>query len=71
MQTFCSDPQMLLTVCLFKPRIWNHALAQMIQTLQLSGLTLVGLRVVTLDRSNASALLPAESVAENDFVTKK
>ncbi|XP_076608322.1 dynein axonemal assembly factor 8 [Chaetodon auriga] len=55
------DPQTLLTVCLFKPRIWNHTLAQMIRTLRLSGLTLVGLRVVTLDRSDASSLLPAES----------
>ncbi|XP_070836839.1 dynein axonemal assembly factor 8 [Chaetodon trifascialis] len=55
------DPQMLLTVCLFKPRMWNPAPAQMIRTLQLSGLTLVGLRVVTLDRSDASSLLPAES----------
>ncbi|XP_044036470.1 dynein axonemal assembly factor 8 isoform X2 [Siniperca chuatsi] len=55
------DPQMLLTVCLLKPRIWNHALAKIVRKLQLRGLTLVGLRVVTLDKSNANSLLPAES----------
>ncbi|XP_051243484.1 dynein axonemal assembly factor 8 isoform X2 [Dicentrarchus labrax] len=55
------DPQMLLTVCLFKPGIWNHALAEIVWKLQLSGLRIVGLRVVTLDRSNATSLLPAES----------
>ncbi|KAA8585282.1 hypothetical protein FQN60_003976 [Etheostoma spectabile] len=38
-------PQMLLTVCLFKPGIWNHSLAKIGQKLQLSGLTLVGLHV--------------------------
>ncbi|KAI3359678.1 hypothetical protein L3Q82_014056, partial [Scortum barcoo] len=55
------DPQMLLTVCLFKPRVWYHALVKIVHKLQLSGLTLVGLRVVTLDRSSAALLLPAET----------
>ncbi|XP_032392881.1 uncharacterized protein LOC116702662 isoform X1 [Etheostoma spectabile] len=54
-------PQMLLTVCLFKPGIWNHSLAKIGQKLQLSGLTLVGLHVVSLDKSNATSLLPAQS----------
>ncbi|XP_045888791.1 dynein axonemal assembly factor 8 isoform X1 [Micropterus dolomieu] len=54
------DPQMLLTVCLFKPRTWNHSLAKIVRKLLLSDLTLVGLRVVTLDKSIATSLLPAE-----------
>ncbi|XP_030592125.1 uncharacterized protein LOC115784880 isoform X2 [Archocentrus centrarchus] len=56
------DPQTLLTVCLFRPRVWNHSLAKIVHKLQQSGLTLVGLRVVTLDKSDATSLLPAESV---------
>ncbi|XP_074512139.1 dynein axonemal assembly factor 8 [Sebastes fasciatus] len=60
------DPQMLLTVCLFKPTIWNHALAEIVHKLQLRGLTLVGLRVVTSDNnSSAASLLPAESDASD------
>ncbi|KAM8725048.1 dynein axonemal assembly factor 8 isoform 1-T1 [Acanthopagrus schlegelii] len=55
------DPQMPLTVCLFKPRTWNHILAKIVSKLHLSGLTVVGLRVVTLDRGNAASLLPTES----------
>ncbi|XP_031168309.1 uncharacterized protein LOC116059406 isoform X3 [Sander lucioperca] len=54
-------PQMLLTVCLFKPRIWTHSLAKIGHKLQLTGLTLVGLHVVSLDKSNATSLLPAQS----------
>lgn len=53
---------MLLTVCLFRPRVWNHSLAEIVVKLQQSGLTLVGLRVVTLDKSDATSLLPAETV---------
>ncbi|XP_070703582.1 dynein axonemal assembly factor 8 [Pempheris klunzingeri] len=56
-----NDPQRLLTVCLFKPRTWNHTLAKTVRKLQLRGLTLVGLRVVTLDRSDATSLLHADS----------
>nr|XP_046271976.1 dynein axonemal assembly factor 8 isoform X2 [Scatophagus argus] len=55
------DPQVLLTMCLFKPRIWTHALGKIGRTLQLSGLTLVGLRVVTLNERDATSLLPAEN----------
>ncbi|KAE8283360.1 hypothetical protein D5F01_LYC18762 [Larimichthys crocea] len=55
------DPQMRLTVCLFKPRIWNHDLAEIVRKLELSGLTLVGLRVVTMNKNNATSLLPADS----------
>lgn len=62
---------MPLTVCLLKPRILNHALAKIVRTLRLSGLTLVGLRVVTLDKSSATSLLPAESVTENDSLTER
>ncbi|XP_056258276.1 dynein axonemal assembly factor 8 [Seriola aureovittata] len=56
-----SDPQMLLTVCLFKPRVWNHALTEIFHKLQQSGLMLVGLRVLTLGRSDATSLLSSES----------
>ncbi|XP_068584129.1 dynein axonemal assembly factor 8 isoform X2 [Cebidichthys violaceus] len=56
-----SDPQMLVTVCLFKPTIWNHTLAKIACELQLCGLTMVGLHVVILDKSTATSLLPAES----------
>lgn len=62
---------MLLTVCLVKPRVWNHALAKIVRNLQQIGLALVGLRVVTLDKSSATSLLPAESVTENDYLTEK
>ncbi|XP_029292825.1 uncharacterized protein LOC115011746 [Cottoperca gobio] len=51
------DPQMLLTVGLLKPRTWTHTLAKAVHQLQLSGLTLVGLRV----QSTATSLLPAAS----------
>lgn len=70
-RTFCSDPQVLLTLCLFKPRIWNHSLATVVCNLRLSGLVLVGLRVLTLDKRSATSLLPAESVTENDYLTGK
>lgn len=63
--TLSLDPQMLLTVCLFKPRAWNHALTKIIHQLQQRGLMLVGLRVVTLDESDATSLIPAESVTKN------
>ncbi|KAM6914113.1 dynein axonemal assembly factor 8 isoform 2-T2 [Lycodopsis pacificus] len=53
------DPQ--VTVCLFKPTIWNHTLAKIACELQLCGLTMVGLHVVILDKSTAHSLLPAES----------
>ncbi|XP_059203241.1 dynein axonemal assembly factor 8 [Centropristis striata] len=56
-----SDPEMLLTVCLLKPKICNQAWVKIVRKLQLSGLALVGLHVVTLDKSNAISLLPAES----------
>lgn len=62
---------MLLTVCLVKPRVWNRALAKIVRNLQQIGLALVGLRVVTLDKSSATSLLPAESVTENDYLTEK
>ncbi|XP_026203624.1 uncharacterized protein LOC113153922 isoform X2 [Anabas testudineus] len=55
------DPQMLLTVCLFKPGTWNHALDKIFHKLQQSGLMLVGMRIVTLDQTVATSLLPAES----------
>lgn len=70
-QSFCLDPQMPLTVCLFKPRTWNHILAKIVSKLHLSGLTVVGLRVVTLDRGDAASLLPAESVTEKEFRIEK
>ncbi|KAK9534734.1 hypothetical protein VZT92_007162 [Zoarces viviparus] len=50
-----------VTVCLFKPTIWNHTLAKIACELQLCGLTMVGLHVVILDKSTAHSLLPAES----------
>ncbi|KAG7223157.1 hypothetical protein INR49_015765, partial [Caranx melampygus] len=59
-----TDPQMLHTVCLFTPRIWNHALTEIFHQLQHSGLMLVGLRVVTLGRSDATSLLSAESLSD-------
>ncbi|XP_026020286.1 uncharacterized protein LOC113020483 [Astatotilapia calliptera] len=55
------DPQMLLTVCLLKPRAWNHSLTKIVSKLQQSGLTLVGIQVVTHDKSGATSLLRAES----------
>lgn len=70
-QSFCLDPQMPLTVCLFKPRTWNHILAKIVSKLHLSGLTVVGLRVVTLDRGDAASLLPADSVTEKEFRIEK
>ena len=53
---FLSDRQVSFTVCLFKPRVWNHALAKIICKLQQSGL-----RVVTQDKSDATSHLLAES----------
>lgn len=58
--TFLSDRQMLLTVCLFKPRDWNRTLAEILCKIRQRGLILVGLRVLNLDRSAADSLLPAE-----------
>ncbi|XP_067332532.1 dynein axonemal assembly factor 8 isoform X2 [Channa argus] len=55
------DLQMLLTVCLFKPGVWNHALHIIFQKLQESGLTVVGMRVVALDKHEAASLLPTDS----------
>nr|XP_020466175.1 uncharacterized protein C16orf71 homolog isoform X2 [Monopterus albus] len=55
------DPEMLLTVCLFKPRVWNHALDKIFHKLQQSGLMVVGMRVVTLDKSDTTSLLSSES----------
>ncbi|CAK6971210.1 dynein axonemal assembly factor 8 [Scomber scombrus] len=55
------DPQMLLTVFLFKPSVWNHTLATILRKLQQSGLMLVGLQVATLDKSDANSLLSAEN----------
>lgn len=67
--TFCSGPQVLLTLCLFKLRVWNHSLATIARKLQQSGLVLVGLRVLNLDKTSATSLLPAESVTANDYLT--
>ncbi|KAM4531385.1 dynein axonemal assembly factor 8 [Odontesthes bonariensis] len=55
------DRQVLFTVCLFKPRVWNHALAEIFCELQQSGLTMAGLRVVTQNKSDATSHLLAES----------
>ncbi|XP_072225076.1 dynein axonemal assembly factor 8-like [Leuresthes tenuis] len=55
------DRQVSFTVCLFKPRVWNHALAKIICKLQQSGLTMMGLQVVTQDKSDATSHLLAES----------
>ncbi|KAM6965867.1 dynein axonemal assembly factor 8 [Tautogolabrus adspersus] len=55
------DPQRQLTVCLFKPRTWYHALAETVHKLQLSGLRVVGLRVFTVEKSTAACIVPAES----------
>lgn len=60
----CLDPQTLLTVCLVKPRVWHHTLGEIFHKVHQSGLMLVGLRVVNLDKSDAISLLPAESVTE-------
>ncbi|KAK5855870.1 hypothetical protein PBY51_007508 [Eleginops maclovinus] len=62
------DPQMLFTVCLLKPAVWNQSLAQTVHTLQLRGLALVGLRVVTLDKITASSLLPAEDDPDVEYL---
>lgn len=59
------DSQMLLTVSLFKPRTWTHALDKIFHKLQQSGLVLVGMRIVTLDKTVATSLLPAARVTEN------
>ena len=67
----CSEPQMLLTVCLLKPTVWNQSVAQTVHTLQLRGLSLVGLRVVTLDKHTASSLLPAEDVTKKYYLPDK
>ncbi|XP_026181938.1 uncharacterized protein LOC113141620 [Mastacembelus armatus] len=56
------EPQMRLTVCLFKPRVWNHSLDKILHKLQQSGLILVGMRAVTLDKNDATSL----NLAEND-----
>ncbi|KAK2833238.1 hypothetical protein Q5P01_017127 [Channa striata] len=55
------DPQMLRTVCLFKPGVWNHTLHKIFQKLQESGLMLVGMRVVVIDKRDAASLLPTDS----------
>lgn len=58
---------MLVTLCLFKPTIWNHSLAKIAHKLQLCGLTMVGLRVLTLDKRTATSLLPAQSVTDHHY----
>ncbi|KAM7387063.1 hypothetical protein PAMA_009605 [Pampus argenteus] len=55
------DRQMRLTVFLFKPSHWNHTLATVLCKLQQIGLVLVGLRLLTLDKSDANSLLSAEN----------
>ncbi|KAM7371849.1 hypothetical protein PAMP_009058 [Pampus punctatissimus] len=55
------DRQMRLTVFLFKPTVWNHTLATIHRKLQQIGLTLVGLRLLTLDKNDANSLLAAEN----------
>lgn len=67
----CSEPQTLLTVCLLKPTVWNQSVAQTVHTLQLRGLSLVGLRVLTLDKHTASSLLPAEDVTKKYYLPDK
>ncbi|XP_010794527.1 uncharacterized protein isoform X2 [Notothenia coriiceps] len=62
------EPQTLLTVCLLKPTVWNQSVAQTVHTLQLRGLSLVGLRVLTLDKHTASSLLPAEDDPDVEYM---
>ncbi|KAI4821973.1 hypothetical protein KUCAC02_007543 [Chaenocephalus aceratus] len=63
-----AEPQTLLTVCLLKPTVWNQSVAQTVHTLQLRGLSLVGLRVLTLDKHTASSLLPAEDDPDVEYL---
>ncbi|KAM9746412.1 dynein axonemal assembly factor 8 isoform 1-T1 [Menidia menidia] len=43
------------TVCLFKPKVWSGALVKIFSKFQQSGLTLVGLRVVTRDKKDVGS----------------
>lgn len=52
-------PQLLVTLCLFKPGVWNHALGRILRRVQQNGFTMVGLCVVVLDTNTAMSLLPA------------
>ncbi|XP_074552965.1 dynein axonemal assembly factor 8 isoform X2 [Halichoeres trimaculatus] len=52
-------PQIQLTVCLFKHRIWHKALSKTVHKLHLRGLLLVGLRVFTLDTRAAGFIQPS------------
>ncbi|XP_041735691.1 dynein axonemal assembly factor 8 isoform X4 [Coregonus clupeaformis] len=52
-------PQPLVTLCLFKPGVWSHALGKILSKVQRSGFTVVGLRVLVLDTNTAVSLVSA------------
>ncbi|XP_024246039.1 dynein axonemal assembly factor 8 isoform X1 [Oncorhynchus tshawytscha] len=52
-------PQPLVTLCLFKPGVWSHALGKILSKVQRSGFTVVGLHVLVLDNSTAVSLASA------------
>ncbi|XP_045066718.1 dynein axonemal assembly factor 8-like isoform X3 [Coregonus clupeaformis] len=51
--------QPLVTLCLFKPGVWSHALGKILSKVQRSGFTVVGLRVLVLDTNTAVSLVSA------------
>ena len=55
-------PQLLVTLCLFKPGVWSHVLGKIFRKVQQNGFTVVGLRVVVLDTSTAKSLLHTNKV---------
>uniref|UniRef100_A0A8C8HL87 Nucleoside diphosphate kinase-like domain-containing protein n=1 Tax=Oncorhynchus tshawytscha TaxID=74940 RepID=A0A8C8HL87_ONCTS len=54
----------LVTLCLFKPGVWSHALGKILSKVQRSGFTVVGLHVLVLDNSTAVSLASDPSAVE-------
>ncbi|MGH0165376.1 UNVERIFIED_CONTAM: hypothetical protein FKN15_048735 [Acipenser sinensis] len=55
----CSSqgPELLFTVAVVKPGVWTRSLAKILGKVQLSGFSVVGLKVVLLDQHSAASLL--------------
>lgn len=66
---YSTGPEPLLTLALFKPGAWSHRFGKILTVIKQNGYTLVGLRVLLLDSSEANALLhlPEQQVTLSSF----
>ncbi|XP_041086905.1 dynein axonemal-associated protein 1 isoform X2 [Polyodon spathula] len=51
------SPELLFTVAVVKPGVWTRSLAKILGKVQLSGFSVVGLKVLLLDQHSAASLL--------------